>query len=319
MNDDKISCPKCGHVVEHTRAVPTFWLDPATGLTCTHFIQPCDVPVWCPSDNASLALMRACDGMLINGPRYQHAVDAWMQSTFDQATVQNVQERCFRFLEEALELVQSLGMPLVHVNTMINYTYSRPPGEPHQELGGVHVTLNALATAAGLDSAQAATDELTRVWGVQDKIRQKQLTKPVADGPLPGKASVKDTSPGSDAYALQELRTLTAQLIHYPKHWDTVAYPTLDAALAELEDVKYLGCQICASEDMLRELEAEEFEKCEDCPPPDYPSDRTRCLPCPERKPGRVCHICGANELFWKQCRAKDCAAGTANTSSAKE
>lgn len=26
-----------------------------------------------------------------------------------------------------------------------------------------------------------------------------------------------------------------------------------------------------------------ELDLCDDCPPPDYPTDKTRCLPCPRR------------------------------------
>jgi hypothetical protein len=31
------------------------------------------------------------------------------------------------------------------------------------------------------------------------------------------------------------------------------------------------------------ERDARQAKLCSDCPPPDYPTDKTRCLPCPRR------------------------------------
>jgi len=93
-------------------------------------------------------------------------------------------ERNHRFLEEALELVQAIGCTQSEAHQLVDYVFSRPKGEPSQELGGVLVTLNALATAFPMPVDYCGEKELTRVWGKIDKIRAKQATKP-KHSPLP--------------------------------------------------------------------------------------------------------------------------------------
>lgn len=40
---------------------PSFWLDKESGLTCTHKINPCDVPVFCTDGEAALLMMSALE------------------------------------------------------------------------------------------------------------------------------------------------------------------------------------------------------------------------------------------------------------------
>ena len=54
-------------------------------------------------------------------------------------------QRNHRFLEEALELVQSLGCTASEAHQLVDYVFGRPVGEPTQELGGAIITLHALA------------------------------------------------------------------------------------------------------------------------------------------------------------------------------
>ena len=93
-------------------------------------------------------------------------------------------ERNHRFLEEALELVQSLGCTQSEAHQLVGYVYGRPVGEPVQELGGVMVTLAALASCHDMDFEEAGETELARVWSKIDVIRAKQLAKP-KHSPLP--------------------------------------------------------------------------------------------------------------------------------------
>ena len=94
------------------------------------------------------------------------------------------QERNHRFLEEALELVQSLGCTRSEAHQLVDYVFGRPAGEPKQELGGVMVTAAALCWPNELDMDEAAETELARVWKKIDIIRAKQLAKP-KHSPLP--------------------------------------------------------------------------------------------------------------------------------------
>lgn len=108
---------------------------------------------------------------------YQERVREWVSDTFSEEVLFDVMERCFRFVEEAIELGQSLGMSREDMYRQITYTYGRPPGDPTQEIGGVMVTVNAMATAIGVDLLQAAETELSRNIKNASAIREKWLNK----------------------------------------------------------------------------------------------------------------------------------------------
>lgn len=109
---------------------------------------------------------------------YANAVNDWMEATFEPYIIRSKRERSLRFLEEATELVQSLGLTRDDAHNIVEHVYGRPVGEPKQEVGGVTVTLAALTNAAEIDLEQAATVELARCWQNIDKIRAKHAAKP---------------------------------------------------------------------------------------------------------------------------------------------
>ena len=55
--------------------------------------------------------------------------------------------------------------------------YSRKPGEAHQEVGGVVVTLAVLCESHGLDMLTCSEIEYSRILGCMDKCRTKQEFK----------------------------------------------------------------------------------------------------------------------------------------------
>ena len=79
---------------------------------------------------------------------------------FDPCTIQ---ERARRFLEEALELVQSLGVSREESSHVLAYVYDREPGEPFQEFGGTALTLGCLGEAARISVCEAEIAEFDRV------------------------------------------------------------------------------------------------------------------------------------------------------------
>jgi hypothetical protein len=113
------------------------------------------------------------------GDSYQARVRAWVLACFGQTIADDMTERSFRFLEEALELGQSIGCSREQAQALVDYVYQRPVGERSQEVGGVMVTLAALTAAAGIDLQAAAERELARVLSpeVTAKIRRKQAAK----------------------------------------------------------------------------------------------------------------------------------------------
>jgi len=111
---------------------------------------------------------------------FQQRVGKWVISCFGINVAHNVKERNYRFLEESLELVQSLNLTKDEAINLVNYVYGRPKGVPYQEVGGVMVTVAALCEAIKLDLIFAAETEYNRIqsFNVTEKIKIKQANKP---------------------------------------------------------------------------------------------------------------------------------------------
>ncbi len=117
-------------------------------------------------------------------PAFQQRVQPWMMACFGPEISADRIERNHRFLEESLELVQSLGCTASEAHQLVDYVFGRPVGEPVQEAGGVMVTLAALCLASGLDMHACGETELARIWTKVEAIRAKQAAKP-KHSPLP--------------------------------------------------------------------------------------------------------------------------------------
>lgn len=115
---------------------------------------------------------------------FQDRVQPWMLACFGEVVAGDKEERNHRFLEEALELVQSCDMTRSEAHQLVDYTFNRPADPPQREVGGVMVTLAALCLAQGLDMHECGEAELSRVWTKIDVIRAKQAAKP-KHSPLP--------------------------------------------------------------------------------------------------------------------------------------
>jgi hypothetical protein len=90
----------------------------------------------------------------------------WAHETFggiDNHDPCTIEERARRFLEEALELVQSLGVSREESSHLLAYVYDREPGEPFQEFGGTALTLGCLGEAACISVCEAEIAEFDRV------------------------------------------------------------------------------------------------------------------------------------------------------------
>lgn len=119
--------------------------------------------------------------------RIQDRVKKWVLAAFGTETAYDKEERAWRFIEEAIELVQASGMSKEDVTKLLDYVYDRPVGEVRQEVGGVINTLSAFCNSYDIDMIEAAHDEIDRCWEKIEKIRAKQATKP-KNSPLPGKS-----------------------------------------------------------------------------------------------------------------------------------
>jgi hypothetical protein len=111
--------------------------------------------------------------------RIQERATRWAVETFPPEVVSDRRERAYRFLEEALELVQSLDIERKDAEKLVDYVFSRPVGIPSQELGGTMVTLSVLSSAIGMDMLACGVTELTRCERpeVRARIQAKQVSK----------------------------------------------------------------------------------------------------------------------------------------------
>lgn len=115
---------------------------------------------------------------------FQSRVREWVVACFGETLADDRDERNHRYLEESLELVQSLGATREECLQLVEYVYDRAAGEPSQEVGGSLLTLAALCSANGLEMAQSGEVELSRVWRKIEVIRDKRAAKP-KHSPLP--------------------------------------------------------------------------------------------------------------------------------------
>ena len=135
-----------------------------------------------------------------NAQTFQQRVYAWVAMCFDGTIANDRVERNHRFLEEALELVQSLGCTEGEAQQLVSYVYARPTGVPSQEVGGVYTTLAALCSANQMMMLECAEAELTRISApaMIERIRAKQAAKP-KNSPLPMHQPSPDEAMRKDA------------------------------------------------------------------------------------------------------------------------
>lgn len=126
--------------------------------------------------------------MIDTSETFQVRVGRWLIRCFGKTISFDRLERCDRFVEEALELVQSCEYSAERAHALVDHVFGRPVGYAPQEVGGVMVTLAALCRAHGMDMDVSAEMELTRISApdVVEKIRAKQAAKPTGSAlPVP--------------------------------------------------------------------------------------------------------------------------------------
>lgn len=116
---------------------------------------------------------------------FQGRVLPWLVTCFGTTISADVQQRTHRFLEEALELVQSTGCTREDAYALIDYVFNRPVGKVDQEVGGVMVTLAALCLATKIDMERCGEKELAYNWTRVDNLRAKEASR-VQSSALPG-------------------------------------------------------------------------------------------------------------------------------------
>lgn len=120
----------------------------------------------------------------------------WCVRTFGMQNATSQRVRALRFLEEAIELGQALGLSEVIADALMTRVYAKEKGDIKQEFGGVYVTLNVLAESMRLDLRQMGEAEFDRCKQVpEEKFRQRNKEKDDM-GFGPGIANVECTHCG---------------------------------------------------------------------------------------------------------------------------
>jgi len=110
---------------------------------------------------------------------FQAAVYPWTMSTFGAPLTFGLKERRQRVGEEAIELLQAAGASREEIHAIVDHVMDRPTGELRQEVGGLQICIAALCNAADIDMDSARNDEFVRCMHNVEKIRKKNLNKPI--------------------------------------------------------------------------------------------------------------------------------------------
>jgi len=93
----------------------------------------------------------------------QTAVLQWANATFGAATADITGERIRRFIEEAVELAQTVGLEADAVKAIVDHVYAKPHGDVNQEVGQVGVSLLALAEHLHIAADNEERKEFERI------------------------------------------------------------------------------------------------------------------------------------------------------------
>ena len=143
----------------------------------------------------------------------------WAVETFGPCALDR-HERARRVVEEAVEVAQAQGVDPAELHLIVERASSRPTGEIEQEIGGLIVTLEALAANIGVDLGAAKLREWTRVTSRPREWWQRKHGEKVVAGTAAGNPpdfrsdSLSDLSPGAylDAASLGEAMAKIARL-----------------------------------------------------------------------------------------------------------
>jgi hypothetical protein len=113
--------------------------------------------------------------------RLQEEAADWLMIAFPEDPVVRPKVRASRFLEEALELVQTQGITREKAHELVDFVFDRPVGDPDQELGGTMFCLMAVANALGMDAGLECSKEILNAYQRIPQIRAKSKLKPKVD------------------------------------------------------------------------------------------------------------------------------------------
>jgi hypothetical protein len=106
------------------------------------------------------------------GISFQQRVHDWAVDTMPDQSLTRI-ERGRRFLEEAVEFVQALGVTPYDAGLIVATVYQKPVGDLTIEAGSAALTLAEACTTADINVVDVGETELARVSLIREKIRAK--------------------------------------------------------------------------------------------------------------------------------------------------
>lgn len=110
--------------------------------------------------------------------KFQKIAEDFLKRTFNKKIIYSKEERAYRFLEESLELVQSLDIPKDKVLEFIEYVYNKPEGYPSKEIGDVQITLACMCVGLGIDLEEVSYERMRAALENAERIKERWKNKP---------------------------------------------------------------------------------------------------------------------------------------------
>lgn len=110
----------------------------------------------------------------------QQYVWSWLERTFPEGVRVSREERALRLLEEALEFAQAAGIPAVQAKLLADMVYSKPTGDPDEEVVDALVCVLAAATQANIDLDSDFMEKMRAVYAARPVILAKWQHKRAA-------------------------------------------------------------------------------------------------------------------------------------------
>ena len=105
----------------------------------------------------------SCEATSLPRDQRQVMIASWAEMAFGSEEATGLPQRGLRLLEEAIEAFQACGGDEAIAHKLVAFVFARPKGTIAQELGGVAVTVLALAAAVGVSADEEECREISRV------------------------------------------------------------------------------------------------------------------------------------------------------------
>ena len=184
----------------------------------------------------------------------QRKVFAWAKAAFGIAHATSIPQRGLRMLEESVELFQACGGDQAMAHKLVDFVFGRPAGDIGQELGGVGVTVLALAAAVGLSADDQENREVNRVHSKPpEEFAKRNAAKNAAGFSYTSGAAVTADEGLLDDLRNGRVRELEAKLVKIAKE-NVLAERAMRSAVSSSKAFEQLAMRYFDAKDPLERI-----------------------------------------------------------------